>query len=467
MVIGGQNRGNLKTVMAKIRQIFDTSLTLNFQSRQDELSSYWEGFLKTELGKVYLGIPWDELVSAFGLKVHKVGAKPIFSPRGKIALMILKAYSNGCSDQQLIEQLSGNIHYQLFCGVFIPAEKPLTNGKLVSDIRCSLAARLKVDDIQAVLAAYWKPYLRQSDGVLMDATCYESSVRYPTNQKLLWEAVQWSYAQVCSHCKVLGIRRPRTKYKKWQARYAAYSRLRRRPASRKRSITGGLLRLLAKLDRELDSLELQELGLPEAYYTKREVIKEVYIQQYGLFYEDKKPQGRIVSLAKPYLRPIVRGKETKLVEFGAKVHKFQVDGLNFIEHLDFNAFHEGIRFKKTVRKAKSFFGKIRYAGADAIYGTNENRNWCRKNHIRTDFRRKGRAGKFEDQRKLLAKTITRERASRMEGSFGNEKNRYGLHRIRARTQLTEILWIFFGIHTPNALEVGRRISQQVALQKAA
>lgn len=31
-------------------------------------------------------------------------------------------------------------------------------------------------------------------------------------------------------------------------------------------------------------------------------------------------QDRIVSISKPYVRPIVRGKEVKSVEFGAKVN---------------------------------------------------------------------------------------------------------------------------------------------------
>jgi len=452
--------------MAKIRSLFDTSLFLNFESPADTLSRYQKGFLQTDLGKIYQAIPWKELIQVFGLKVHKTGPKAYFSPQGKLALMFLKQYAN-CSDQQLIEQLSGNLYYQLFCGVLIPPDKPLTNGKLVSDIRCELASVLKIEDAQAVLARHWKAYLTDTKGLLMDATCYESAVRYPTDQKLLWEAVEWSYEQLCRHCKVLGIRRPRTKFLKWKDRYASYKRLRRRPAKRRRSITGGLLRLLAKIDAELDNIEEQELGLPAAYFGKRELIKRAYNQQFAKFYQGKNPKGRIISFAKPYLRPIVRGKETKLVEFGAKVHKFQTDGINFIEHLNFNAFNEGTRLKKTVREARKLFGDIRFLGADAIYATNKNRSWCRLQGIMTDFKRKGRAGKFENHRKAFARQITRERATRLEGSFGNEKNRYGLHRIRARTKQTEILCIFFGIHTPNALEIGRRIANQVALKQAA
>ncbi len=45
----------------------------------------------------------------------------------------------------------------------------------------------------------------------------------------------------------------------------------------------------------------------------------------------------------------------------------------------------------------------------------------------------------------------------MEGSFGTEKQHYGLDKIKARTKQTEILWICFGIHTANAIRIAKRI----------
>lgn len=39
------------------------------------------------------------------------------------------------------------------------------------------------------------------------------------------------------------------------------------------------------------------------------------------------------------------------------------------------------------------------------------------------------------------------RATAMEGSFGTQKEHYDLRRVKARTKRTEILYIFFGIHT--------------------
>ena len=46
----------------------------------------------------------------------------------------------------------------------------------------------------------------------------------------------------------------------------------------------------------------------------------------------------------------------------------------------------------------------------------------------------------------------------MEGSFGTQKEHYAMRRIKARLKMTEILYIFFGIHTANAVELSSRIA---------
>ena len=79
------------------------------------------------------------------------------------------------------------------------------------------------------------------------------------------------------------------------------------------------------------------------------------------------------------------------------------------------------------------------------------RKFCTKYHISTSFKRKGRAAKDEPLRKILRSELSRERATRLEGSFGTQKQHYSLARIKARSRKTEILWIFFGIHTANAV----------------
>lgn len=85
----------------------------------------------------------------------------------------------------------------------------------------------------------------------------------------------------------------------------------------------------------------------------------------------------------------MRGKEIKKVEFGAKVNKLQIDGINFIQKISFDNFNEGIQFKNTVYKAQRLTNtKIKILGADASYATNKNRVFATSNHIQTDFRPK-------------------------------------------------------------------------------
>lgn len=446
--------------MIKIQRISDFQHQFSFTNQQEQFSIFYDRFLESDLGKIYLAIPWDGLVKRFRLKDCRKGPTSMFSPRGKLALMFLKHYAS-CSDRRLIEQLNGNIEYQFFCDLYLGVER-LSNYKIVSEIRCELAEKLDIDKIQQELYDHWSVHIQDKHSITVDATCYESDVRNPTDQKLLWECVDWTYRQMRVLCKAQKIPLPRTKYNKWRGRYISYSKMRRKTIKKRTGLTRSLLMLLKKLNRELDHVEnLFEYPFPSAYYKRRSTIKKIYQQQYHLFTKGSKPEDRIVSIHKDYLRPIVRGKEIKPVEFGAKVNKYQIDGISFIEHLSFDAFHEGIRFKETIFKVqKMTCTKTRIAGADAIYATNVNRKFCTQNNIRTDFKRKGRASKHEPHRKQLSKLITKERASRLEGSFGKEKEHYHLKKVKARTKPTEILWIFFGIHTANALEIGRRRYQE-------
>ena len=82
--------------------------------------------------------------------------------------------------------------------------------------------------------------------IVMDATCYESELRYPTIQKLLWECVHWIYKQLRITCKELGIAMIRSKYLKWKHRYQGFSKIRKNTKSRRVSLTRALLKLLIK-----------------------------------------------------------------------------------------------------------------------------------------------------------------------------------------------------------------------------
>ena len=158
-----------------------------------------------------------------------------------------------------------------------------------------------------------------------------------------------------------------------------------------------------------------------------------------------------MSLDRHYLRPIIRGKETKSVEFGVKVNNIQIVGISFIEHISFKAFNEEVRLKGCIHLQQPTRVRVKALAADSIYANNANRKFCTKYHISTSFKRKSKAAKGEPLRKILRSELSREKVTRLEGSFGTQKQHYSLARIKARNRKTEVLWIFFGIHTANAV----------------
>ena len=194
-------------------------------------------------------------------------------------------------------------------------------------------------------------------------------------------------------------------------------------------------------------------------------LRTIYIiqqqQQYMYDNPGQSVQDRIVSLFKPYLRPIVRGKEIKRVEFGAKVMTSQVDGINLIDKLSFDPFNESVYLQQSIINHKVRFGKCSQVGVDQIYGSNANRKYMTQNNIYNCLVRKGKPSKYEDQARELRKQLGKERSTVLEGSFGNEKNHYGLKIIKARLKETEKIWILFGITTANAMKIAKRKKDKV------
>lgn len=450
-----QKRGSFFPTM-KIQRVSEFQPMLNLFSDQENFDNIFNRFLQSKLGKIYSVIPWEELVSEFELTESQLGRTSIFSPKGKIALMYLKNYA-GVSDAKLIEQLNSNVDYQLFCDLNLGLNR-LDNFKIVSEIRCDLASRLNIANVQNIFYNCWELDINPDGSLTMDATCYESDVRFPTNQKLLKESVDYLWNIINKLCSSCQLNLPRTKYPDWCKKYSKFSRKRRKSVKVKRQISRAYLRLLAKMKTYIEQiLEDFDVELDKREKEKFNTIKVVYNQQLNLFQTGEKPKNRIVSIHKPYLRPIVRGKEIKQVEFGAKAHKVMVDGISFLEHLSFDNFNEGTRFQTSILKVQKMTKqKTRIVGADAIYATNANRSFATASAIQTDFVAKGRKSKHYKEQKILKSMITKERGSRLEGSFGKDKNHYYLGKIKARTARTEKLWIFFGIHLGNALEISRR-----------
>jgi len=298
-------------------------------------------------------------------------------------------------------------------------------------------------------------------------------MRYPTDQKLLWECVEKAYPIMCEAGKRLGIHRPRMKFIDVEKANLAYRKQRKHSKSQTRKMTRRLLKLLGKLLKEIRKMGREHAGtevLTDKEKATVDIVTKVYRQQSNHF-ESGDPResipGRIVSVSKPYVRPIVRGKESKNVEFGAKCNNIMVDGLSFIEKLSFNAFNEGTRLKHCVKMHKRLFGvDVRKIGGDTGYAGSDNRSFCKENGIETSFVKRGRPSQTPKEKDFVRQELARVRATSMEGSFGTQKQHYSMSRIKARKKETEILYIFFGIHAANVAILADRLMERQQTEAA-
>jgi len=426
-----------------------------------------ENFLHTDLGKIYQAIPFEKLASTVSppKSSNGLGRKPWFDVKGGIALQILKHYLQ-LSDALLIERINTDWSMQLFCGILLKPGERIKDTNLPSWWRSYLGKHLTIDVMQKTFADYWKPYMEETAVGMQDATCYESRISFPTDVKLTWTCCQASYQMIQEQRKLLKLRKSRMNYARQKENFLSYQKTRKKTRRAEKKLRKKLLKFLLRLTDHLDQLEDKKLS--DKQELKLYHIKKVYDQQHEKLYGKTVIKDRIVSLSKPYIRPIVRGKEAKTVEFGAKVNVLQVNGINFIEHISFDAFNEGTRLINGIYLQRKLFGKCTHHSADQIYATNANRKYCTQNKIATNFIPKGRQKPdYSQQAAVLRKILNGARSTILEGSFGNEKNHYLLQKIAARNQDTETCWILFGIFTSNAVQIAKRIQTAQQQSRAA
>ena len=429
-------------------------------------------FLQTDLGQLYQSIPFKEMAATIPLPKQELsgkGCKPWFTVQGGIGLLVLKHYLK-LSDEDLIHRINTDWAMQQFCGILLNATQEIKDINLPSYWRGYIGKHLNIKEVQKVAASHWKPNMQETHISTEDATCYESNVTFPTPIKIVWQSCNEIYCAIEKLRKQLKLRDSRSNYKRHKVDFLSYQKNRKKSKRKEKKLLKSLLKYLIRLLNSYKGL-IEKKGIKLSIKQSRilQTITIVYEQQRSKVYgEVKQIKDRIVSINKPYIRPIVRGKEIKAVEFGAKVNKLMVDGIGFIEHYSYDAFNECTRLKSSVELHRELFGKCSMHSADKIYATNENRTYCREQRIQHNFIPKGKQKEEHiEQSKVLRAVLDKERGTRLEGSFGNEKNHYLLQKVNARNAVTEKCWIFFGIFTANASIITNRRTAAAEKEKAA
>jgi len=294
------------------------------------------------------------------------------------------------------------------------------------------------------------------DQLILDATVVEQAIRYPTDLSLLNEAREFSEHIIDTLCANLKVgNKPRTYRRKARAAYLAIAK-QKRPG--RKTLRRGLKQQLQYLRRNLGHIEQllapipegQPLPLPGWLLHRYWVIQHVYQQQWEMYQtQTHRCDHRIVSISQPYVRPMVRGKQDKPVEFGAKPSlSLTGEGLAHVDHLRWEAFHEGLDLATQVDAYRERYGHYpERVIADPIYGTRANRDYLRQRGIHFAGKPLGRPKQVTDANR---EQLKQEKAQRrqdylqripIEGKFGQGKKGYRLNDIRAKRANTSFAWI--------------------------
>jgi IS5 family transposase len=149
---------------------------------------------------------------------------------------------------------------------------------------------------------------------------------------------------------------------------------------------------------------------------------------------------RIVSISQPHVRPILRGKAGKKVEFGAKVSLSHLkEGYVTLDRLSWDAYNEGADLPTQIENYRARFGHHPASvHADTIYRTRKNFKYCQERGIRFSGKPLGRPKKETEENKETLKAQSRQRRQDekdripVEGKFGNAKRKGTLDRIMAK-----------------------------------
>lgn len=280
--------------------------------------------------------------------------------------------------------------------------------------------------------------------MLIDATCTPADIRYPTDLTLLNEAREKteSFIDILHKPLVGKEKKVRTYRNRARKEYLKISKKRKKShkALRKaiRKQLSYVKRNLKYIERLKGKTPLSVLGAKK--YRDLLVISELFRQQEIMFEtRTHSIEGRIVNIAQPHIRPIVRGKSNAQVEFGAKLTISVVDGYVFTEKLSWENYNEGVDLIPQIEKYKERFGYYPASvHADKIYLNRENRKFCDGNDIRLSGPKLGKPPKDKEKRKRQRKQQRQDEIDRIpvEGKFGNGKRKYGLDRIMTKKKET-------------------------------
>jgi len=431
-------------------------------------------------------LDWDKFAMIYGENFSaSMGAKGV-NARVVIGALIIK-HIEAKDDRGTIDAIKENPYMQFFLGFDHFSSEPVFDPSLFVHIRKRLGNEDfdRMNQIIIAKALNLNPQKENSDfkdndkdnnkdgentsdkpknkGKLqLDATIADAHIKFPTDLSLLNDSREKSEEIIDKFCKELNVAKPRTYRREARKKWLNLSKSKKKS---KKQIQVGikqqlnyLKRNLKHIDKLLDEHQLLLQCLDKKQYKYLLVIRDLYSQQLEMFQEKKHSiPNRIVNIHQPHIRPMVRGKQGKNVEFGAKLNASLQNGYARIDQLDFEAFNEGVCLVEQLENYKKLNGHYpELVQTDEIYMNRENRKFLKDNNIRHTGKPLGRKPK-EDLNRYQKEKLKKERGERnhIEGKFGQGKTKYKLNNIMAKLENTSESWIAAIIFVMNIIKMAK------------
>jgi len=405
-------------------------------------------------------VPWSEIEELCLGLFSKIGRRAI-PVRIAVGALLLKELRPIGGDRPFVRLIQENPYAQYFLGFSEFQTKAPFHDSQMTIFRGRLSSKMAQINDLILLAreqAEMKNQPKASEGdlpknsgkLIIDATVIPADIAYPTDCALVHKAIEKAGATIDSTDLMEGVKRPYDNRKKMHAVFLELAKAKRMTASKRRKRMRVLVDFLGK---QLDYIDTCLERPAQAFATATDaqyatacalqaVLRELHGQQDEMLREKKRSvKNRIVSIAQPWVRPIVRGKARAKTEFGIKVSASVVDGYIRFEEASFDPYNESTVLPKQIER---YFERTGFypesVHVDQIYSTRDNRKYCKERGIRISGRPLGRRLKDEVKRAIsdkLYKTDLKDRII-VEGKFGEAKRTYSLDRVMAHLEETTL-----------------------------
>lgn len=425
-------------------------------------------------------IPWLDIEKRYAkLFTNRKGnvAKPLRLALG--ACIIQTEY--GFSDEETGLQIQENPYLQYFCGYagydderlpFDPSLMVYFRKRLTPEVLGEINEMI----IRDAKARQQEADTQQKDDndndanppagsgnsgtLIVDATCAPSEIRFPQDVSLLDEASENAEQIIDALQEQSTEKKPRTYRNKAHRDSLKYMRSRKHTEKKTREAIRKQLQYLRRDLSVINSMLQSGLKLSSKQQLRLGTLRKIYEQQKYMYdNHTHSVSGRIVSVSQPFIRPIVRGKAGKPVEFGAKLDISVSDGWTRLEYWSFDAYNEATKLIETIERYREREGHYpERVLADKIYRNRENLGYCKLHGIRLSGPALGRPKKDEQHDRRQTYLDQNERIE-VERQFSLAKRKCNLGKVKTKLEETVGFALAMSIVLLNLRKIQRTLSR--------